>query len=199
VSSQSKTEVKGPLAPALQNFQADRASSDGTISLGTNIMNLSGTGTQDSSKYGLRSVVSYEINEIPGLGSSMDAGFAYVSAEAVLRCHGTGSTCAAVSGRSYTTSTSESSCFSINASTGITRFNQSSTGDYGDWFNSGSAKVQDAFGIPGSQANNSTEWQALNVLVYTIVASVVPQPATGALPATALATVGLWRRKKRSA
>ena len=199
VTNQNKIEVKGPLARALAlgNFQADNASSDGTISLGSNAMNLSRTGTQVVTKFDLQSVVSHEINEVLGLGSSMGVGFPFVSPEDLFRYHGTSSTCAAVSGRSYTASTSETSCFSIDGATGLARFNQSASGDYGDWFSvNGSPKVQDAFATAGAQANNDIEWKALDVLGYSIVPTAVPEPGTGALFAVTLGLAGFWRRKR---
>jgi hypothetical protein len=199
VTSQNKIEVKGPLARALAlgNFQADNANSDGTISLGTNSMNLSRTGTQVGTKYDLQSVASHEINEVLGLGSSMGVGFPFVSPEDLFRYHGTSSTCAAVSGRSYTSSAAETSCFSIDGSTGLARFNQSSSGDYGDWSSvNGSPKVQDEFATPGTQANNGIEWKALDVLGYNLAPAAVPEPATGALFAVTLGLAVFWRRKR---
>ena len=184
VDSQSSIFLKGPLARALGvgTFSANHATMDGTISLNTSQMNLSRTGMQDAAHYDLQSVVSHEIDEVLGLGSSLGQSLSYSMPEDLFRYASTsGGTCSGVSGRSYTTSTSAKSCFSINGSTSLVQFNNTGSGDYGDWLtpvNSANARVQDANGTAGTQPNLSVEWRALDVIGYTLAATATPEPAT---------------------
>lgn len=201
-STQTDIYMKAPLmrALAINNPNSNNGGTDATISLGTSMMNLSRTGTQNSSYYDLQSVVSHEIDEALGLGSSLGLGFQYVSPEDLFRYTGTGTgntPCSTVSGRSYTSSTAAKACFSINGSTGLEQFDQAGTGDYGDWASNGTAQVQDAMGTPGAQPNLLTELRALDVLGYTTVQSSVPEPGTGVLITLSLGLVGIRVRRAR--
>ena len=201
VDSQSSIFLKGPLARALGvgTFAANHATMDGTISLNTSKMNLSRTGTQYSYLYDLQAVVSHEIDEVLGLGSSLGQGLSYSMPEDLFRYASTsGGTCSGVSGRSYTATTSAKSCFSINGSTSLVQFNNTGNGDYGDWLtpaNSANARVQDANGTPGTQPNLSVEWRALDVIGYTLASTSTPEPATWMLAAPLL-LVGLIGRSR---
>ncbi len=154
VDSQSSVFLKGPLARALGigTFNANHATMDGTISLYTSVMNLSRAGNP-AGLYDLQSVVSHEIDEVLGLGSSLGQSLSYSMPEDLFRYASTsGGTCSGVSGRSYTATTTANSCFSINGSTSLAQFNNTGSGDYGDWLtpvNTANARVQDASGTPG--------------------------------------------------
>ena len=202
VTGQSSLDVKAPVIRALGivNAGANSGGTDATISLGTNSMNLTRTGTQNPSLYDLQSVVSHEIDEALGLGSSLGLGFQYLSPEDLFRYTGTGGSgnpCGTVSGRSYTSSSTAKSCFSINGTTGLEQFNQNSSGDYGDWASNGTPQVQDAFGTPGAEPNLATELRALDVIGYTTVQSAVPEPGTGVLITLALGLIGIRTRRSR--
>ena len=202
VTGLGSLDVKAPVIRALGivNAGANSGGTDATISLGTNSMNLTRTGTPNSSLYDLQSVVSHEIDEALGLGSSLGLGFQYVSPEDLFRYTGTGGSgnpCSTVSGRSYTTGSTAKSCFSINGTTGLEQFNQNSSGDYGDWASNGTAQVQDAFGTAGAEPNLATELRALDVIGYTTVQSSVPEPGTGLLISLALGLVGIRARRTR--
>ncbi len=203
VDSQTLIFLKGPIARALGvgTFAANHTTNDGTISLKTSIMNLSRTGGQNSSYYDLQSVVEHEIDEVLGLGSGL--GLSYAMPEDLFRYASVGSSCASVSGRSYTATTTAKSCFSINGSASLAQFNNTGSGDYGDWLTTatqsspGSARVQDATGTPGAQANLGVEWQALDVIGYTMAATATPEPATWMLAAPIM-VAGLLRRRRIS-
>jgi hypothetical protein len=201
VTHKASIDVKAPLVRALgiDNFSATYTTLDATISLGTNQMNLSRTGPQNASHYDLQSVVSHEIDEALGLGSSLGLGFAYVSPGDLFRYTGTSAACTATSGRSYSASSAAIACFSVNGSTGLAGFNQpgNALSDYGDWARSSTVRVQDAFATQGSQPNlGPLEWEALDVIGYSLV-SPTPEPGTGLLFAAAGCGMAAWRRRIR--
>lgn len=200
VLRQSLIEMKAPLVRALgiDNFGANSTSLDGTIALGATQMNFSRTGTQNASYYDLQSVVSHEIDEVLGLGSSLGVGFSYVSPEDFFRYAGTSTACTATSGRSYSSLSSATACFSLNGTTGLARFNQpgNSSSDYGDWASSGTARVQDAFATPGAQPNMSAlEWKALDVIGYGLASQAAPEPGTSLMLAAGFGVMILLRRR----
>lgn len=201
VIGHNSIDVKAPLVRALgiNNLAANQTTLDGTIGLGTNQMNLSRTGPQDPNKYDLQGVVSHEINEVLGLGSSLGLGLSLISPEDLFRYTGTSASCAATNGRSYTASSSAISCFSIDGTTGLAAFNQGgfSLGDYGDWASSSTVRVQDAFAMPGTQPNQGLEWRALDVIGYTVAPATAPEPGTGAVLGMALGALGLLRAAVR--
>ena len=70
----------------------------------------------------------------------------------------------------------------------MVNFNQGTTGDRHDWASSGTARVQDAFGTPGSAPDLGTaELTALNVAGYNTAA--VPE-ASAALGFGLLLSLG---------
>ncbi|MES1261790.1 MAG: NF038122 family metalloprotease [Acidobacteriota bacterium] len=201
VAGKASIDVKAPLVRALgiDNFGANNTTLDATISLGTNQMNLSRDGTQNPGYYDLQSVVSHEIDEALGLGSSLGLGLSYISPEDLFRYTGTSAACTTTSGRSYSLLSSAIACFSINGSNGLVRFNQpgNSQSDYGDWAVSSTIRVQDAFATPGAQLNlGPLEWEALDVIGYSLV-SPTPEPATGLLFAAGCGAVVWWRRMRK--
>ncbi len=212
VDNQSTIEMRSSLVKALgiSYFAATHASTEGTVSLNTSIMNLSRSGTQDSAKYDLQEAVSHELDEVLGMGSSLNPALPYASPEDVFRyvANGSGSSpCASVKGRSY--SASAAACFSIDGSTGLAQFNNTGSGDAGDWLTkSGTVQVQDASGTPGSQPNLGVELRVLDVIGYDLTpaaqfsvtssqSAATPEPATALLFAP-LAALGLALRRRKN-
>ena len=119
---------------------------DGIISLQTHITTPGSPGS--SLTYYLEPVVEHEIDEVLGLGSSLDQSFqdSYPSVEDLFRY--------ASNGRSYTTDSSALAYFSINGTTRLAQFdNQNDGGDWGDWQSNPlpagvQPEVQDAFATP---------------------------------------------------
>ena len=145
------------------------SSPSATISL--NLATISG------SNYDLSAVVSHELDELLGIGgagsglTSTTAGQIGVMDLYRYSANGT---------RSYTNSTAATSYFSINGgTTNLVNFNQTGSGDYGDWGNpagtqSGNspAQVQDAFGAPGVTVKlGANEKTALDVVGYSLLVS----------------------------
>jgi hypothetical protein len=168
-------------------------------------MNLSRTGTQNTSFYDLQAVASHEIDEalgIGGAGSFIGANFGTgnplnyptgpVGSMDLFRYSGNGV-------RSYTTSTSATAYFSINGgATNLTNFNQAGGGsDYGDWKGGLTPQVQDAFGTPGVDINlGVNELTALDVVGYNLTAP-VPEPGSGTLLLGGLIVVGIILRYRQ--
>ena len=135
----------------------------GTISLNTSICNITRT-TIDPSKYDLAAVSAHEIDEVLGLGSALGSSFTDIRMQDLFRYDQTGA-------RSFTTSPTELSYFSLDGTTDLTQFNQSGGGsDYGDWASSSTQRVQDAFGTPGTTVDPGVEFIALDVQGYHYVA-----------------------------
>lgn len=134
-------------------------STDGTISVNMSICNLDRI-TIDSNKYDLYSVLCHELDEILGMGSSLD-GLGNLLPEDLFRYSANGV-------RSRTTSSSATSYFSIDGgATNLIGFNQSGGGsDFGDWIGGGTHHVQDAYGTPGVIVNPNIEFEVLDVLGY---------------------------------
>lgn len=156
----------------------DGVNYDSQISLNTGLTNITRSGTPDPFKYDLKAVTSHEIDEALGINSTLNTGFpaGYVGSLDFFRYNGPNS-------RSFTTSTSEAAYFSIDGgTTPIVYFNQQGSGDRSDWasageFHQGPARVQDAFGSPGSAPNlSSAELTALDVVGYNTAAA-APEPS----------------------
>jgi hypothetical protein len=80
--------------------------------------------------------------------------------------------------RSYTTNSSATSYFSLDATNDLAQFNQVGSGDYGDWYSYYGGvvpQVQDAFSPPGTSPNLGVELRVLDVLGYHLV-SQAPAP-----------------------
>ena len=156
---------------------------DGIIGLHTSRMNLSRDST-DPNKYDLLAVTEHEIDEVLGLASSLDSNAGNPLPEDLFRYTSSGN-------RTFTTNNDEA-YFSIDGANLLARFNQDSTGDYGDWWTAGvhQPQVQDAFVTAGATPDPGTELIALDVIGYNLVP--VPQPAiTGiSLSGTQLALNG---------
>ena len=180
---------------------------DSTISLKTSITNDSRAGVQDPNKYDLFAVASHEINEVLGLGSSLDGlsnGAAAPSNVGTLdffRFSGPGI-------RSFSTAANANSYFSVDGgTTSLVHFNQSQNGDYHDWDNASQGpgfvpQVQDAFSTPGTVMNLGTaELTALTDIGYNRApVPAVPEASSsvslGVLLALGLGGIALARRRK---
>ena len=140
---------------------------DGIIGLHVSQMNLTRSSINPS-KYDLLSVAEHEIDEVLGLASSLDSSAGDPLPEDLFRYTSAGS-------RTFTTS-GDNAYFSIDGTTDLARFNQSSSGDYGDWWTAGAhtPQVQDAFLSPGAIPNPHVELIALDVIGYNLLPP--PQP-----------------------
>ncbi len=135
----------------------------GTISLNTTICNLDRT-TIDPSKYDLAAVAAHEIDEVLGLGSALGSSFTDIRMQDLFRYDQTGV-------RSFTTTSTALSYFSLDGTTDLTQFNQSGGGsDYGDWVTGSKPQVQDAYATPGATIDPGVEFIALDVQGYHYVA-----------------------------
>ncbi len=141
---------------------------DGTVNLNTSICNLDRANI-DPNKFDLVSVAEHEIDEVLGIGSTLTglsngaaAPTGAVNPQDLFRYDASGA-------RSFTTSSSAEAFFSLDGTTDIARFNQDATGDFNDWFSSGShaPQVQDAFATAGSTPQPGTELTALDAIGYT--------------------------------
>jgi hypothetical protein len=144
--------------------------SDGTVSLNVAAMNVSRTGTQNAKFYDLQTVAMHEIDEVLGLGSTMGQGLAapystYPSPEDLFRYDSTGK-------RSFTTASTATAWFSLDGTTHLDQFNNNAgAGDYGDWVNTSTVQVQDVTASVGKTASLNVELRALDVIGYTLIAS----------------------------
>jgi hypothetical protein len=160
---------------------------DGIVTLNTSITT---PGSQGSSlAYYLMPVVEHEIDEVLGLGSSLDQSFQsdFPLIEDLFRYTSSGA-------RSYTTNTSALAYFSINGTTDLAQFdNQNDGGDWGDWQsnplpNGVNPEVQDAFATPGADPSLGVEITALEAVGYDVV---TPEAGTWELMALGLAILGV--------
>jgi hypothetical protein len=182
---------------------ADYGGSDGTITLNTSIMNLSRTGPQNSGYYDIEAVAAHEIDEVLGIGGPGSALPTTNSSVGILDLF----RYSAPGVRSFTSSSSATSYFSINGgTTNLVGFNQAGGGsDYSDWATGATPQVQDAFGSPGVDINvGSNEATALDVVGWNLTAQglaleSVPEPSTVYLLLGGLLALGLHRRLRKSA
>jgi hypothetical protein len=180
--------------PAAINFHG--ALVDGIITLNTHLTDVGSPDT--TGEVSLAEDVDHEIDEVLGIGSSLDLGFADPQPEDLYRYDANGN-------RSFTSSTTATAYFSIDGSTLLAQFdNHALGGDYGDWQSnplpSGVApRVQDAFATPGAHPTLGVELTALDVLGYDLsTPSAVPEPTSIVLFGSGIAVLaGTLRRKCR--
>jgi hypothetical protein len=139
---------------------------DGTVSVNTSRTNPGSPGS--SLAYSLLPVIEHEIDEVLGLGSSLQATgptSGGIFPEDLFRYDQTGA-------RSFTTTSSVTAFFSIDGVHALNQFdNQNDGGDFGDWQSNPlpigvSPQVQDAFASPGVTPALGVELRALDVLGY---------------------------------
>ena len=187
------------------NFNPPTGQSDSTISLQLSLMNLSRTGTQDSTKYDLKAVVSHEIDEALGFGSSLNnlangapSPTGAIGVSDLYRYSANGV-------RSLSTDVNANAYLSVDGGlTKLVNFNQTAGGDFSDYNSvAGSPHVQDAYSTPGAQADlGNAELTTLRDIGYNSNISAAPEAPqlTGISLVLAALTFGLWRgRKQRSA
>jgi len=142
-----------------------------------------------SSNYSLLMTTEHEIDEVLGLASDLQSpGFNAPYPEDLYRYDSAGN-------RSFTTA-GDDAYFSIDGSTDLARFNQNSSGDYGDWWCAGAhtPQVQDAFLTKGVTPTPGVELTALDVIGYDL--SSVPEPAM--LPILSFVGIFLIRYQRQS-
>ena len=164
---------------------------DGIISLNTSI--TFPPQPSGSPNYFLQATAEHEIDEVLGLGSDLPGGgtggfFNDPMPEDLYRYDSSGN-------RNFTTA-GDNAFFSIDGTTDLARFNQNSTGDYGDWWSTGphTPQVQDAFATPGATPSlGSAELTALDVIGYTLAA---PEPASASCLLLGAVTLVARRRRR---
>lgn len=145
------------------NANPPAGQSDSTIGLNTSICNILSS-DNDPNKYSLFATACHEIDEVLGLGSDLDGNNTAVTPEDLFRYDGNGA-------RSYSKSSGATAWFSLDGTTNLVRFNQDSSGDFGDWYSPGgqTPRVQDAFGTPGTHEVLAEELIALDVIGWSRV------------------------------
>ncbi len=171
---------------------------DGIVSLNTNVTDVGSPGT--TGQYSLMATAEHEMDEVLGLGSGLatPSNLLRPLPEDLFRyTQGPG-------GSLTYTKSGDNAYFSIDGGqTDLARFNQDSTGDYGDWWSNNGAgnpgpnpptQVQDAFASPGtSPILGANELTALDVIGYNLV---VPEPSTILLLVCGFAALSIWQSKR---
>lgn len=156
---------------------------DGIIGLHTSQLNLS-RATNVSTKGDLLSTVCHEMDEVLGMSSALDSHATDPLPQDLFRYSSTGA-------RTYTTN-GDDAYFSIDGTNLLVRCNQSSTGDYGDWWVAGAhtVRVQDVSATNGKTPNPNVELIALDVIGYDLVPVPVPVITSTTVSGTQLTLLG---------
>lgn len=180
---------------------------DSVVTIGA--LNYASNGPSNNSQ--AVSVIEHELDEVlggGGAGSTLNQSPVNVLGPLDLyRYQASGASCGSVTTiRSYTTNSSEVACLSFDGgTTSLVQMNQAGGGsDFGDFANVGPLKIQDAFTSGGDVIQTYTtvspEYQMTLSIGYDPRTSVsAPEPATVILFSAALATLGLARRRGRTA
>jgi len=178
---------------------SDGSKYDGIITLNSYLTDVGSPGS--TGEFSLAAVVDHEMDEVLGLGSSLDLGFADPQPEDLFRYDASGS-------RSFTNGTTAKAYFTVDGTTLLAQFdNQGDGGDRGDWQSnplpSGvDPQVQDAFGTPGAHPSLGVELTALDAIGYdlnTPSPSPVPEPTSMMLFGSGLAAMAgtlRWKLRK---
>lgn len=176
------------------------AVSDGTISLNTRVMFSSNS--DNFGGYDMYATVCHEINDVLGLGSGIGFPASVVSfyraaimPEDLFRYDGTNA-------RSFTTDSSVISYFSLDSFTFLNRFNQSSGGDYSDWYSGFTIvmpQVQDAFATRGVNVNRAMtkEVIALDVIGYNVSGFGNPANSLSAASAKSIGNYNSYQKPQK--
>lgn len=190
VNGNTSVTMALPLGRALglSGFTTPGGQTDSTISLNMSIINITRP-PGNSSHYDLFAVVAHELDEVLGTTSSLTGSGSLtgsIDAADLFRYDGSGN-------RSYTNSSTASAFFSVDGTTLLARYNQTSGGDFGDWFSPGgqTPQVQDAFGTPGATPNPGVEFTVLDAVGWT------PTPEPASMAGITIAAGALLARRRR--
>ncbi|HQR06502.1 MAG TPA: NF038122 family metalloprotease [Gemmatales bacterium] len=190
-SSPGSVVMSLPNARAL-GLLGNSASSDSTIGLNLSLMNFDRTSINPA-KYDLKAVAQHEIDEVLGTVSDVGGTGFFASPTTIdhMRFGANGVF-------SFTTNPSASAYFSVNSgATNLVNYNQSGSGDYGDFIVNSPPHVQDFAGTPGTTPDLNVELRMLDVVGWNLVTA-VPEPTTIAFIGLAGAgTLGAWWHRRR--
>ncbi len=147
--------------------QQVQASTDGTIYLDLDLMNLT-TNPTTGGQYSLFAVASHEMDEVLGSASRLNGSLngaaaptGAVFAEDMFRYDVNGN-------RSFTTSATDSAFLALDGVHRLVRYNQTQGGDFSDWWSPAvTPRVQDAFQTPGQDPAMGVEWRLLDALGWS--------------------------------
>jgi hypothetical protein len=144
---------------------------DGTIYVNMSIVNIDRVNI-DPTHFDLIAVVSHEIDEVLGTASGLTT--TNTSVADLYRYSSTGA-------RNYTTAGDDAYLSIDGGVTDLVRYNQSASGDYGDWWSTGAhtPRVQDAFATQGATPNLGVELTLLDVVGYNLATAPLAAPKIG--------------------
>jgi hypothetical protein len=136
---------------------------DSTISINFSLCNLDRANITPG-KYDMMAVAMHEIDEVLGTSSALASETECRVAD-LFRYNSSGA-------RSFTSS-GDDAYFSLDGVNRLARYNQSSGGDYGDWWSTGphTPQVQDAFGTAGRIIDLGVELVVLDAIGWNRIAA----------------------------